>query len=138
MPGYCDVGSVDRLALAGLAAALDDAGDLGQRLSDARALMQPLEAFIDEHASIRRLGLRAVEARLPTVAFTIEGVSLSDTLAAFTQHDVVVAGGLQCAPLAHRTLGTDPDGALRISVGPSNTPDDIERAIEVLEELCTS
>jgi len=135
MPGYCDVGSVDRLALAGLAAALDDAGDLGERLNDSRTLLQPLEAFIDERAAIRRLGVRATAARLPVVAFTVEGVALRDVVAAFAAREVVVAGGLQCAPLAHRTLGTDPEGAVRISVGPSNTPADVERALEVLDEL---
>ncbi len=140
MPGYCDVGSVDRLALAGLAAALDDSEDASQpqRLSTARALLEPLETYLDESSTLRRLGVRAPQARLPTVAFTLEGLPLRETLAAFTARGLVVAGGLQCAPLAHRTLGTDPDGAIRVSVGPSNDEDDIQRAIEVLDDLCES
>ena len=138
MPGYCDVGSVDRFALAGLSAALDDAepGGTEERLHAARALLEPREAFLDERTSIRPLGARDPRARLPTVAFTVEGRTSTEALAAFGARNVVVAGGLQCAPLAHRTLGTEPDGAIRVSVGPSNDARDVERAIEVLDELC--
>ncbi len=139
MPGYCDVGSVDRLALAGLAASLDvKDGSSTERLRAGRALLKPLETYLDESSTVRRLGLRAPEARLPTVAFTVGDRPLRDTLAAFTAREVVVAGGLQCAPLAHRTLGTDPDGAIRVSVGPSNSAADIQLVIEILEGLCGS
>jgi len=137
MPGYCDVGSVDRLALAGLVAALDDAesGSPSERWNAARALMEPLETHLDENPRIRRLGVRDPEGRLPTVAFTVAGQPLSQTLAAFTARGIAVAGGLQCAPLAHRTLGTRPDGAIRVSVGSSNDESDVQRVIELLDEL---
>jgi selenocysteine lyase/cysteine desulfurase len=42
--------------------------------------------------------------------------------------------GLHCSPLGHRTLGTFPSGALRISIGFFNTEQEIEVAIEA---LCT-
>ena len=137
MPGYCDVGSVDRLALAGLAAALEDVEveGLPARLSAARALLEPLETYLDESSRVRRLGVRDPERRLPTVAFTLEDHAASDVLAAFTARGIAVAGGLQCAPLAHRTLGTEPDGAIRVSVGPSNDERDVQRVIEVLDRL---
>lgn len=138
MPGYCDVGSVDRLALAGLAAALDEAeeGCANERLDQARALLQPLEERLERMPRARPLGVRDPEARLPTLAFTIEGVTLPDALAAFSARALTVAGGLQCAPLAHQTLGSAPAGAIRLSVGPTNSAADIERAGEVLEQLC--
>ena len=137
MPGYCDVGSVDRLALAGLVAALDDPteGALPERLRRARSLLEPLEARVDDDVRLHRLGLRDPDQRLPTVAFTVEGRSTQEVVAAFSAQGVVVAGGLQCAPLAHRTLGTDPEGAVRVSVGPANREEDVQRAVEVLEAL---
>lgn len=141
MPGYCDVGSVDRLALAGLAAALDaalddpGAGTHADRLSTARSLLDPLETYLDESPHLHRLGVRSSKARLPTVAFTVAGLPLHEAVAAFTHRGLVVAGGLQCAPLAHRALGTDPEGALRVSVGPSNDANDIQRALETLDAL---
>ena len=38
--------------------------------------------------------------------------------------------GLHCAPLAHRTLGTFPEGALRLSPGYYTTEDEIDYTIE--------
>ena len=34
--------------------------------------------------------------------------------------------GLHCAPLAHQTLGSFPQGAVRFSVGPFNTFEEID------------
>lgn len=137
MPGYCDVGSLDRLALAGLAAALDEAeGEAPEeRLRAARTLLEPLEAWLDEHPRARRLGLRDPARRLPTVAFTLDGLPTDQVLAAFAERGIAIAGGQQCAPLAHHTLGTLPDGALRVSVGPANDAADVQRALELLDQL---
>ncbi len=44
-------------------------------------------------------------------------------------------GGYHCAPLAHRYLGTEESGALRLSVGPFNTADQIDRALNILESV---
>lgn len=44
-------------------------------------------------------------------------------------------GGYHCAPLAHRFLGTEGSGALRLSVGPFNTEDQIDRALNILESV---
>ena len=40
--------------------------------------------------------------------------------------------GLHCAPLAHRHLGTHPAGTLRVSVGETNSPDDIDNLLTAL------
>ena len=43
--------------------------------------------------------------------------------------------GLHCAPSAHKTLGTYPEGTLRFSFGPETTPEEIDAALRALEEL---
>ncbi len=40
--------------------------------------------------------------------------------------DIEVRPGLHCAPLAHRTLGTMPQGTVRVSLSPYHTPRDLE------------
>lgn len=45
--------------------------------------------------------------------------------------------GLHCAPLAHRTLGTFPQGAVRFSVGPFTTFAEIDIAAGAVEALLT-
>jgi selenocysteine lyase/cysteine desulfurase len=44
--------------------------------------------------------------------------------------------GLHCAPLAHKTLGSFPEGSLRVSPGYFNTFEEIDAVWEALEE-CT-
>lgn len=54
-----------------------------------------------------------------------------------TQYDILVRAGLHCAPIAHKTLKTFPDGTLRISMGYFNTLEDMEivaRAIKKIAE----
>jgi cysteine desulfurase/selenocysteine lyase len=45
---------------------------------------------------------------------------------------IAVRTGLHCAPLVHETLGTYPQGGVRFSLGPLNTQEDIDRAIEAM------
>ena len=48
---------------------------------------------------------------------------------------VAVRAGLQCAPQAHMTAGTLDTGTVRFSVSPLNTPAEIEKALEITEEI---
>ena len=43
--------------------------------------------------------------------------------------------GLHCAPLAHESLHTFPEGTVRFSIGPFNTEDEINTALKAIEEL---
>lgn len=49
--------------------------------------------------------------------------------------DIAVRTGLHCAPLAHKSIGTFPDGTVRISPGYFNTDDEIEKTITALKTL---
>ena len=49
--------------------------------------------------------------------------------------EIAVRPGLHCAPYAHRALGTYPDGTLRLSPGPFNTPEHIETFLGALTEI---
>ena len=51
------------------------------------------------------------------------------------EHDILVRVGLHCAPMAHRTLGTYPDGTVRLSMGYFNTPDDIAFAANAIKKI---
>jgi selenocysteine lyase/cysteine desulfurase len=51
------------------------------------------------------------------------------------EHDILVRVGLHCAPMAHRTLGTYPDGTVRLSMGYFNTPEDIALAADAIIKI---
>ena len=44
--------------------------------------------------------------------------------------------GLHCAPSAHKTLGTFPEGTLRVSPGYFNSEDDIDSFVEQIQRFC--
>lgn len=138
MPGYCDVGSVDRVALAGLVAGLDwlDAPEQAGRLATARGWIERLASTLEELPGVRLHGGRAPERRLPTVAFTVDGRPSHEIAAELSAGGIVVGSGLQCAPLAHETLGTAPTGVIRLSAGPSSGAVDVERTLEALATVC--
>ncbi len=55
--------------------------------------------------------------------------TLADRLA---ERGVAVRAGLHCAPLAHRTAGTDKTGTLRFSASAFNTPEEVETVLRML------
>ena len=51
---------------------------------------------------------------------------------------VMTRAGLHCSPAAHRSLGTAPDGTLRLSWGNDTSEDDIDVAVEALGAVARS
>lgn len=136
-PGYCDVGSADRIALAGLSASLDWLSEVSsaERLAEARNRASRLRETLVELPGVTLYGAAEPEKRLPIVAFTMAGRSVADIGKRLRDQGLIVAAGLHCAPLAHETLGSAPEGVVRLSVGPMNTDDDIHHACEILRSL---
>jgi cysteine desulfurase family protein len=48
---------------------------------------------------------------------------------------IMVRSGLHCAPLAHKTLGTYPQGVVRFSFGYTNTEEEIDQALEAIKTI---
>jgi cysteine desulfurase/selenocysteine lyase len=70
------------------------------------------------------------------VSFTIDGLNPSDAGSLLDEgFDIAVRTGLHCAPLAHRTLGTFPEGTVRVSPGYATTVEDIEYFLRALRSL---
>ncbi len=136
-PGYCDVGSVDRLALHGLEAALEwlQAPERAARLAKARTLAEVLWRALSDLPEVTLHGPQAPEARLPTVAMTCAQRSPQALAEALRAEGILASAGQQCAPLAHRTLGTEAQGVLRLSVGLSTSRHDVMRTAQYLSTI---
>jgi selenocysteine lyase/cysteine desulfurase len=48
---------------------------------------------------------------------------------------LMVRAGLHCSPSAHKTIGTFPDGTVRISFGPLHREDQIHKTANALKEI---
>jgi cysteine desulfurase / selenocysteine lyase len=78
-------------------------------------------------SKITLLGPSDPALRGGVLSFTVAGMDPA-SLAFMLDHnfDIAVRAGLHCAPQAHRTLGTFPDGSLRVSPGWFNTSVEID------------
>ena len=51
------------------------------------------------------------------------------------QYGILTRCGLHCAPLAHKTLGTYPEGTVRFSIGYTTTEEEVDAAIRAIHDL---
>lgn len=61
-----------------------------------------------------------------TVLFNVDGMSSEQLAAELDRYGICVRGGYHCAALAHKTLGTRADGAVRLSFGRYNKISELE------------
>lgn len=71
----------------------------------------------------------------PLFLFNVYGKTPQRVGALLNDRGICVRTGLHCAPLAHRTVGTPPGGAVRLSVGALTTERDIMRFIHAMESV---
>jgi cysteine desulfurase family protein len=72
---------------------------------------------------------------VPVVSFNINGKLPSEVGYELNRRGIYVRVGLHCAPLAHRTMGTFPGGAVRVSPGYFTTRKDIATFLEAVNEI---
>jgi cysteine desulfurase family protein len=81
-------------------------------------------------------GPRDAELQTATVSFTLDGLSPSDVgLRLDEEYGILCRVGLHCAPSAHRTLGTFPEGTVRFGLGAMNTLAEVDRALVAVGAL---
>jgi len=98
-----------------------------------------LDLFIKEIKKIPKItiyGPESIEDRSGVVPINIEGMDSSEVAYILdTEYNIAVRPGLHCAPLAHKTIGTEKIGAVRFSVGPFTKKTEIMAAAKALNEI---
>lgn len=77
------------------------------------------------------------DARLLTgvISFNLPGMASETVADLLSARGIQVRGGLHCAPLTHRLLGTLETGAVRASIGHATTTQDIGNFLDVLRDI---
>ncbi len=132
LPDRFESGTLNAVGLAGLAAAigwLEEQGvdairarerDLTARLIEGLRLTPHVEVYGTLDA-VRQVGV---------VSFNLQDADPADVdLRLNEDFGISARVGLQCAPAAHKTIGTFPRGTVRFSLGPFTTADDIDYAV---------
>lgn len=138
MPDKFEAGTPNLPGIAGLIASLEwienEGIDKIRKHEDRLGKM--LEEGLMKINGLRIIGPGSDDPRLPVYSVNIKGMDNAKLARDLSDiYGIETRPGLHCAPLAHRTLGTFPEGALRISPGYFNTADDINLAVSALREL---
>lgn len=93
------------------------------------------ETLITELKKMKGIKVYSKPNESGIVAFIRTGTE-SEVIADYLNEcDIAVRGGLHCAPLMHKYLGTLNTGLVRVSLGYNNTRKDIERFLRAMERF---
>ena len=85
------------------------------------------------------IGTTDEKKRTCLVSFNMEGKDTSDVgYRLDNEFNIMLRCGLHCANHAHKTAGTYPRGAVRVSPGYFNTSDEIEEFLKAIREIAES
>lgn len=138
LPYFLEGGTPNVLGVAGLAAGLQYLVDQGMDKIHAHEveLTQRLWQRLDEIGGYEVFGHRDMARRVGTISFRGESLAAAELGGILDESfDIAVRPGLHCAPYIHRSLGTFPEGTVRVSPGPFNTAEDIDRLAQALAEI---
>jgi cysteine desulfurase family protein len=138
MPDKYESGTQNAIGLAGLGAGIGFIRTVGIEAIRQKE-MTLTQAFLDGAGAlpeVRLYGPQDVEKRTAVVSFNIDGMVPSETAMRLDEdYGILCRPGLHCAPLAHRTAGTFPQGTVRFSFGYYNTLDQVQKALQAIEEI---
>ena len=94
-----------------------------------------LDERLDEMDFVTRYGPQACR-KTGISLINIRGIAAEEVTSILSsRYGIAVRGGFHCAGLAHKTIGTWDEGAVRISVGPFNTRRDMEKLTDAIREI---
>lgn len=135
LPEALESGTLPTPAIAALSAAI---AHNQKTRAESRRKLRELSAYILEALrSIRGVKIyTAPDVYNGMISFNIDGISSMDASNILSsQYDVAVRGGLHCAPLIHRHLGTLQSGIIRASVSADNTLGEADFFIRAVREM---
>ena len=97
------------------------------------------QAFLEGLQSIdvvNIIGKQDIQDRTAVVSITIDSMDpASIAYELESTYHIMTRVGLHCAPRAHQTLGTYPEGTVRFSFGYANTHEDVVSALSALHRI---
>lgn len=139
MPDRFESGTPNLPGIYGLYAALNELEHEGLSLRHARetALLIQFLKGLNSFSGIRIIGTQDPSRKVGLVSIDCTGrrdnAEVADRLA--NEYGVLTRCGLHCAPNAHKTYGTFPQGTVRFSFNSTNTEAEIDHALAALQAI---
>jgi cysteine desulfurase family protein len=141
LPDKYESGTLNSVGIAGLGAGLKFIFDEGldKIIAHEKFLTDKLIAGLRVIPGVTLYLPKDLSQMVPVVSFNIKGYQPGEVGTILDQaFDTKVRAGLQCAPAAHKTLGTFPLGTVRISPGYLNLAEEIELTVKAVERIAGS
>ena len=138
LPHFLEGGTPNTVGIAGLGAAVDFLNQQAEQglLEHERALCERILGRLGSDRRFHTYGSGDAASAVGTVSVNVQGYDAADVGAILDESfQIAVRPGLHCAPYMHRRLGTFPGGTVRISPGPFNTEQDVDKLLDALEEI---
>ena len=138
MPTALEAGTLNGHGIAGLNAGLDYILSTGVQNIHAKeiSLSRRFVNGISDISDLKLYGDIDAPLRTPIISLNIgnmSSASVSDIL--WEDYEICVRAGAHCAPLMHKTFGTEKQGAVRFSFSCFNTEAEIDTAIQAMHEI---
>ena len=138
LPDKFESGTLNSPGVIGLKAGIEYINSVGIKAIHNHEI-KLLEKFLNGINNIKKinvLGSLDIDKKVPTVPVVVEGYDLGDLgFRLAEEYGIMVRSGLHCAPLAHKTIGSFPEGTLRFSMGWHTTEEDIDYTLETLLKI---
>jgi cysteine desulfurase/selenocysteine lyase len=141
LPDKYESGTSNALGMAGLKAGLDFINERGLESIRAHELEMTRELIdgLNGIAGVTVYGPGDISERTAVVSFTAEGRRVSEIgLRLDEDFGVMSRVGLHCAPALHKTVGTFPEGTVRLAPGVFTTKDDVEYTVDAVKQIVES
>jgi selenocysteine lyase/cysteine desulfurase len=138
LPDKFESGTPNVVGIAGLGAGIRWVSQRGVEAirEHEKELEQLLLDGLSGLPNIKVYGTQDANKSIAVVSFTLQGKSTSDVgLRLDEEFGILCRVGLHCAPIAHKTIGSFPEGTVRLSPGIFTTSEDIQRTIQAIELL---
>lgn len=138
LPDKFEAGTMNLPGIIGLHRALEyleETGLLAVRQKEEKLTKQFLTG-LKEIPGIRIIGKEDTKGR--TAVVSIQSDNVDEAVLAYeldAEYHIMTRVGMHCAPNAHKTLKTFPEGTVRFSFGYRNTEQEIELALRAVREI---
>jgi cysteine desulfurase/selenocysteine lyase len=137
-PDRLEAGTLNVMGIMGLSAGLGYIAERGvaniyqQEMLLARTLRDGLSSM----TKVRLYCAETLNNHVAVLTCNVDNLDPEDFAAILDgDFDIATRSGLHCAPLVHEDLGTSPRGAVRFSLGPSNSIEDISAVLSAVRAI---
>jgi cysteine desulfurase/selenocysteine lyase len=141
LPDKFESGTLNLVGIAGLHAGIQWVRDRG--IDTIRAHLKELTLALinglSELPGIKVYGPLNINSTVAIVSFSVHHKRASEVgLKLDEEYGILCRVGLHCAPAAHKTMGSFPEGTVRLAPGVFTTMDDISTTIRAIEQVIHS